>query len=114
MLQAAQASPKPAGEVDGGRFCPGALMCVWLHGRRVAADPVALGLAQSYVHPGGMVTANVMNAVGGEEAIAQKRIGFFKELVPGLTRLGMIAPDPRRFGDHGERCAAKSGRTVRL
>ena len=114
MLQAAQASPKPAGEVDGGRFYPGALICVWLHGRRVAADPVALGLAQSYVHPRGMVTANVMNAVGGEEAITQKRIWFFKELVPGLTRLGMIAPDPRRFGDHGERCAAKSGRTVRL
>jgi putative ABC transport system substrate-binding protein len=60
----------------------------------IAADPVALGLAQSYVHPGGMATGNVMNAVGGEEAITQKRIGFFKELVPGLTRLGMIAPDP--------------------
>jgi ABC-type uncharacterized transport system substrate-binding protein len=94
MLQAAQASPKPSGQVNRGRFCPGALICVWLHGRRVAADPVALGLAQSYVHPGGRVTGNVMNAVGGEEAITQKRIGFFKELVPGPTRLGMIAPAP--------------------
>ena len=56
-----------------------------------AVDPVALGLAQSYVHPGGMVTGNVMNAVGGEEAMAQKRMGLFKELVPGLTRLGMIS-----------------------
>jgi putative tryptophan/tyrosine transport system substrate-binding protein len=60
----------------------------------VAADPIAAGLAQSYVRPGGMVTGNVMNAVGGEETMAQKRIGLFKDLVPGLTRLGMIAPDP--------------------
>ncbi len=33
-----------------------------------------------------------MNAVGGEETVAQKRIGLFKQLVPSLTRLGMIAP----------------------
>jgi putative tryptophan/tyrosine transport system substrate-binding protein len=59
----------------------------------IAADPVALGLAQSYVHPGGMITGNVMNAVGGEETMTQKRIGLFKQLVPDLTRLGMIASD---------------------
>jgi putative tryptophan/tyrosine transport system substrate-binding protein len=58
----------------------------------VAADPIALGAAQSYAHPGGTITGNVMNAVGGEEAMTQKRIGFFKQLVPGLARLGMIAP----------------------
>ena len=60
----------------------------------VAVDPVALGWVQSYVHPGGMITGNVMNAVGGEETVTQKRIGLFKQLVPGLTRLGMIAPVP--------------------
>jgi putative ABC transport system substrate-binding protein len=54
------------------------------------ADPVALGFAESYVRPGGMATGNVMNAIGGEEAITEKRIGLFKELVPDLTRLGMI------------------------
>ncbi len=59
-----------------------------------AADPVALGLAESYVRPGGMITGNVMNAIGGEEAMTQKRIGLFRDLVPNLTRLGMIAPDP--------------------
>jgi len=59
----------------------------------VAADPVALGFAQSYTHPGGMITGNVMNAVGGEETMTQKRIGFFKQLIPDLTRLGMIASD---------------------
>jgi putative tryptophan/tyrosine transport system substrate-binding protein len=58
----------------------------------LAVDVVKRGLVQSYVHPGGMLTGNVMNAVGGEETMAQKRIGLFKELVPKLTRLGMIAP----------------------
>jgi putative ABC transport system substrate-binding protein len=58
----------------------------------IAADPLAFGWAQSYAHPGGMITGNVMNAVGGEETMAQKRIGLFKQLVPDLTRLGMIAP----------------------
>jgi putative ABC transport system substrate-binding protein len=57
-----------------------------------AADPIASGLAQSYRRPGGVVTGNVMNAAGGEEDIAQKRIGLFKALVPNLTRLGLIAP----------------------
>jgi putative ABC transport system substrate-binding protein len=64
----------------------------------VAVDPVALGWVQSYVHPGGMITGNVMNAVGGEETVTQKRIGFFKQLVPSLTRLGMIAPLPALQG----------------
>jgi putative ABC transport system substrate-binding protein len=58
----------------------------------IAVDLVERGLVQSYVHPGGMLTGNVMNAVGGEETMTQKRIGFFKELVPDLRRVGMIAP----------------------
>jgi putative ABC transport system substrate-binding protein len=56
----------------------------------VAADVIALGWAQSYASPGGMITGNVQNAAGGEEAITSKRIDLFKELVPNLTRLGMI------------------------
>lgn len=58
-----------------------------------AADPIAFGLAQSYAHPGGMITGNVMSAVGGEETMTQKRIGLFKQLVPDLTRLGVIASE---------------------
>ena len=42
------------------------------------------------MHPGGNTTGNVMNAVGGEEALTQKRMGLFKELVPDLKRLGFI------------------------
>jgi putative ABC transport system substrate-binding protein len=55
-----------------------------------AADPIKAGFAESYVRPGGRVTGNVMNAVGGEEALTQKRMNLFKELVPGLRRLGFI------------------------
>ena len=60
----------------------------------VADDPVALGFAESYARPGGMMTGNVMNAVGGEETMTQKRVSYFKDLVPGLTRLGMVAHAP--------------------
>lgn len=55
-----------------------------------AADPIKFGFAESYVHPGGHATGNVMNAVGGEEALTQKRMNLFKELVPDLNRLGFI------------------------
>jgi len=55
-----------------------------------AADPIKAGFAQSYVRPGGNATGNVMNAIGGEEALTQKRMGLFKELVPDLKRLGFI------------------------
>lgn len=58
-----------------------------------AADPIAYGLVQSYTRPGGMATGNVMNAVGGEESLTEKRFGFFRELVPNLTRLGMIGTE---------------------
>jgi putative tryptophan/tyrosine transport system substrate-binding protein len=64
----------------------------------IAVDVIALGMAESYARPGGMLTGNVQNALGGEEAITTKRIGLFKELVPNLTRLGMIGfkeNDPR-------------------
>jgi putative ABC transport system substrate-binding protein len=56
----------------------------------VAVDPIAFGFAKSYTQPGGMATGNVMNAIGGEEALTAKRLGFFRELVPNIKRLGMI------------------------
>jgi len=37
-----------------------------------------------------MISGNPMTAVGGEATLTTKRIGFFKELVPNLARLGMI------------------------
>ena len=58
----------------------------------ISVDPIAYGYAQSYTRPGGMMTGNVTNAMGSEEGLTEKRIGLFRELVPGLTRLGMIGP----------------------
>lgn len=55
-----------------------------------AADPIKAGFAASYVHPGGHATGNVMNAIGGEVALTQKRMSLFRELVPGLKALGFI------------------------
>jgi putative ABC transport system substrate-binding protein len=37
-----------------------------------------------------MVTGNMLTALGGENTIAEKRITLFKELVPSLSRLGML------------------------
>ena len=62
----------------------------------VSVDPIEAGLAKSYERPGGTFTGNVMNAVGGEEGITDKRISYFKEIVPTLKRLGMLGP---RAGD---------------
>ena len=56
----------------------------------MAIDPIAVGLAQSYARPGGTATGNVMNAVGGEESLTAKRLGFFRDLVPDIRRIGMI------------------------
>jgi putative ABC transport system substrate-binding protein len=56
----------------------------------MAVDPVAVGLAGSYRRPGGTATGNVMNAVGGEESLTAKRLGFFKGVVPNIKWLGMI------------------------
>jgi len=56
----------------------------------VAIDPIAFGFVKNYTQPGGMATGNVMNAVGGEDTLTAKRLGFFRELVPNIKRLGMI------------------------
>jgi len=56
----------------------------------IAVDPIAVGLAESYTRPGGTATGNMMNAIGGEESLTAKRLGFFKDLVPDIRRLGMI------------------------
>jgi hypothetical protein len=47
-----------------------------------AAHPIKAGFAESYVHPGGHATGNVMNAAGAKETLIQKRMNLFKELVP--------------------------------
>jgi hypothetical protein len=46
-----------------------------------------VGLAESGVPSGKMATGNVINAISGEKAITQKRVGLFEDLVPGLKPL---------------------------
>ena len=56
----------------------------------IADDPVRMGLVQSFARPGGNTTGNVMTALGGEDTMAQKRVGLFRELAPNFKRLGFI------------------------
>ena len=52
----------------------------------VAVDPIKAGLAASYARPGGMLTGNVQNAVGGEGTLVHKRIEISQQIVPHVTR----------------------------
>jgi putative ABC transport system substrate-binding protein len=56
-----------------------------------ADDPIKNGLAESYAHPGGDTTGNVMNALGGDEPLTRKRLGLLKELVPDMKRVGFLS-----------------------
>jgi putative ABC transport system substrate-binding protein len=53
-------------------------------------DPVALGLVQSIARPGGNVTAL---SVFGSNALVGKRLELLKEIVPSLSRVGVMV-DP--------------------
>jgi len=50
-------------------------------------DPVATGLVNSFARPGGNITGTW---TAGDDAVVGKRLEFLKELVPDLTRLGVI------------------------
>ena len=56
----------------------------------IAADPIKLGLVDNYAHPGGNVTGNVMTRGGEDGSMTQKRIEFFRQLVPNFKRLGFL------------------------
>jgi putative tryptophan/tyrosine transport system substrate-binding protein len=53
-------------------------------------DPIAAGLAASFARPGGMITGTTLSASGGDEALTGKRLSLLKELVPGISRVGLI------------------------
>jgi putative tryptophan/tyrosine transport system substrate-binding protein len=57
------------------------------------ADPVELGLIQSYAHPGGNVTG-IMPYVNG---LPTKQLELARELVPGAKRIGLLddVTDPK-------------------
>jgi putative ABC transport system substrate-binding protein len=55
-------------------------------------DPEKLGLAQTLSHPGGNVTGNLFYALtaSGNVGTVGKRLSLLIELVPGLSRMGVI------------------------
>lgn len=55
----------------------------------IAVDPVKLGLVDSYAHPGGNVTGNVLSP-GGDKSMTQKRVDLLRQLMPSLKRIGFI------------------------
>ena len=62
----------------------------------MGADPEKLGLAQTLAHPGGNVTGNLFFALtsSGSVGTVGKRLSLLIELVPGLSRVGvMFNPD---------------------
>jgi putative ABC transport system substrate-binding protein len=61
---------------------------VWIG---VASNPVALGLVESFAHPGGNITGFLMS---GDAGIVGKRMELLREAAPGFSRIGvLIAPD---------------------
>jgi putative ABC transport system substrate-binding protein len=79
----------------------------------VAADPIALGLAQSLAHPGGNVTGV---AVFAEETTV-KRVELIREAVPRAVRLGMVATKVGQTSQvlaSTEEAARKLGFTVEI
>ena len=53
-------------------------------------DPVALGVVKSISRPGGNVTG-IWTFGGGDDALVSKRVELLKEIVPQLSRVGVLA-----------------------
>jgi putative ABC transport system substrate-binding protein len=49
-------------------------------------DPIAAGLIKSYAHPGG----NITGIVTAPEELTGKQLEFLREVVPGLSRVGIL------------------------
>ena len=80
----------------------------------VDPDPVGSGLVESLAHPGGNVTGLSLMAID----VSGKRLDFFKELVPNLSRVAIMV-DPRdptapRFVAGYEKAARLLGLSTQL
>jgi putative tryptophan/tyrosine transport system substrate-binding protein len=77
-------------------------------------DPVGSGLVDNLAHPGGNVTGLSLMAID----VMGKRLGLFKELVPGLSRIAILV-DPRdpsavRYGSGLKKAAPPLGISTEL
>jgi ABC-type uncharacterized transport system substrate-binding protein len=61
-------------------------------------DPVRLGLAESFAHPGGNVTGFLLTA---DQEILGKRLQLLRDAAPGISRVGIMA-NPDSAGDAAE------------
>lgn len=71
------------------------------------ADPSRDGLVQSYASPEANITGNTF--LGPE--LVPKRLGYLKELVPPLTRVGVLW-HPQAYGDQTRKEMVKEARQV--
>jgi putative tryptophan/tyrosine transport system substrate-binding protein len=55
---------------------------------RSVSDPIALGLVASLSHPGG----NITGMTGLAPELSGKRLELFKEVIPKLSRVALLAP----------------------
>jgi putative ABC transport system substrate-binding protein len=70
------------------RRVTGTIPLIWFG---TAADPVALGLADSFARPGGNVTGFLLSS---EPSLVGKRLELLREVVPKFTKVGfVIDPD---------------------
>ena len=58
----------------------------------IVSDPVAQGLARSFARPAGNITG--VSGYAGLETIG-KYLEILKEIVPPISRIGLLAPVPR-------------------
>ena len=77
-----------------------------------AVDPVAAGLVVDFAHPGGNVTGMSVQ----QAEIGSKRVELLREIVPGLSKLGILYdaayPPSLREADNVETAARQLGITL--
>jgi putative ABC transport system substrate-binding protein len=75
----------------------------------MTSDPVSYGIAASIARPGGNITGVTVDA--GLE-LWEKRLQLFRELVPAISKLGIMAVRTSPEGAGMQRAAEKAGITV--
>ena len=69
----------------------------------IAAEPIKMGLIESYAHPGGNITGNVMSPGPGDGSMTQNRIDLFRQIGAKVQTAGLHREqgDPELHGDYG-------------
>jgi putative ABC transport system substrate-binding protein len=75
------------------------------------ADPIAIGVAQSLARPGGNVTGL---AVMAGDRLVEKWLALLKDIVPGLTRAGLIYNPTNVANAEMPRIARTAGQTLNV